>query len=98
MPNVKGTARGPIGLARSTCHGRRCAECDECGDVDLVFDDPECDVHLRGKEVTDILKKATLELAEACTILADAEKKFDEAKAPLSPFQAGNVVMCTRGK
>lgn len=82
---------------RFKCHGPA-GWCDECGDVDLVCDDPECDVHLRGKEVTDILKKATLELAEACTILADAEKKFDEAKAHYDRFQAGNVVMCARGK
>lgn len=80
---------------RFKCHGP-ISWCDECGDVDLVCDDPNCEQHLR----LDEKKKRMVELEHRFAEL-DAEHRslkaeLEEAKFAYLYHRNRNSVMVGR--
>jgi hypothetical protein len=80
---------------RHKCHGP-VSFCDECGDVDLICDDPCCDVHSRGHEREAAWIKARNERDAAEAIAEDARKIASEKLASWVRWRNGNPVMVAR--
>lgn len=80
---------------RHKCHGP-VSWCDECGDVDLVCDDPNCEAHPRGRERRMEFLSAQAEYDRAKAELATAEKRLAEATRKMARYDFGNVVMVAR--
>lgn len=80
---------------RHKCHGPA-NWCDECGDVDLVCDDPRCEVHLRGKERLEKVQKLKPKCDEAAMVLRSLERELHDAERELQRYRTGNVVMVAR--
>lgn len=82
-------------LGRHKCHGPA-SWCDECGDVDLVCDDPNCDAHPRGCERLARYRKAIVEVDRLNAELAAATKELDYAEQQWVRYCRGNVFMVAR--
>lgn len=77
------------------CHGPA-SWCNECGDVDLVCDDPNCEVHLRFGELKCAEKSARLAMDAAHEEYKVRSRAWDKANEKLRRFTRGNVVMVAR--
>jgi len=82
---------------RFKCHGPA-SWCDKCGDVDLICDDPKCDIHLRTMELVIMEATAAKKMDEAHAAYREASKEWAEASAKLTRFKTGNVVMVARNQ
>ena len=80
---------------RIKCHGPA-SWCPECGDVDLVCDDPNCEVHARFAELERAELQARLNMDNAKYHYQTTCKAWAEASAKLHRFKTGNVVMVAR--
>jgi len=80
---------------RFKCHGPA-SWCDQCGDVDLICDDPACEAHARGVERQEMFRKAAAALEQAEVEFRAAQRRYDAAKAHLSRWETGNPVMVAR--
>lgn len=80
---------------RFKCHGPD-SWCDQCGDVDLVCDDPRCDVHARFAERQKARDEAFAALAKANLEQRAAQKVYDDALAAMLRWAQGNPVMVAR--
>lgn len=82
---------------RFKCHGSA-SWCDQCGDVDLICDDPKCMAHSRYLEKHERVKLARLAYNEIRAKFRDAEKELLEAERDLKRHETGNSVMVARTK
>jgi hypothetical protein len=81
---------------RHKCHGPA-SWCDTCAtEVDLVCDDPNCEVHARGDERRREEAKARLEYAEALAESNAKQRAWLESLASLQRWAMGNPVMVAR--
>lgn len=81
---------------RFKCHGP-VAWCATCGDVDLVCDDPACDVHLRGREREKIELAARFERDRAKSEFESSQRAWERAYRQVERYRTGIVVMVARG-
>ena len=77
------------------CHGP-VNFCSECGDVDLVCDDPECQSHSRYDE-----KAVAAQDARATFLLAERDYRYarlmlERCERELRRHRNGNPLMCAR--
>lgn len=79
------------------CHGPA-SWCPDCGDVDLVCDDPECEAHPRYEDRCEREWKAKERMDEALAEYKAASKEWAEATAVMRRYKTGNVVMVARGQ
>lgn len=82
---------------RFKCHGPA-SWCNECGDVDLVCDDPKCEVHLRSFELVCMEAAAAKKMDEAHAAYKAATKEWADISAKVIRFQTGNVFMVARSQ
>lgn len=80
---------------RFKCHGP-VMFCNECGDVDLVCDDPKCQVHARGSERKADFDAKTLAFFKAEQEYKSALKELTESDREWRRWQTGNVIMVSR--
>lgn len=82
---------------RFKCHGPA-SWCDVCGDVDLICDDPRCEMHMhqRFTERQAARDKAYAEYLDACARWREANKAYEDAKEHLERYTTGNPVMVAR--
>lgn len=80
---------------RFKCHGPA-SWCDECGDVDLICDDPNCEAHARGMERLADAKRLRSEFAAIDADHRSKRKELDEAEALFKRWETGNPVMVGR--
>lgn len=85
----------PICPGRFKCHGP-VSWCPECGDVDLICDDPKCDAHPRGKELEKHERLTRLAMLEVMGQYEIRMKEHAEAVRRLERYRSGNVVMVAR--
>jgi len=79
------------------CHGPT-SWCPDCGDVDLICDDPNCDnpYHARASEREANLRAAQLEYSRIEAELRAAGKELDAAERAYLRYHTGNPVMVCR--
>ena len=82
---------------RFKCHGPA-SWCDQCGDVDLVCNDPRCDVHKRGQELEEDELKARVALGYANAEYQMRLREHQAANRKLIRYRTGNVIMVARLK
>ena len=87
--------RDPECPGRGKCHGPQ-NWCPECGDVDLVCDDPQCDVHLRGEERLARLRAAKIALDRTEADYNVAQRNHAEAEKAFQRWEFGNSFMVSR--
>lgn len=92
MPNDSSDCPG-----RWKCHGPA-SYCAMCGDVDLVCDDPECDVHMRTDELRTACDKSRERFNKASKEYESAKKELRYYSDKVFRHVFGNVVMVARGK
>lgn len=80
---------------RFRCHGPA-SWCPECGDVDLICDDPHCDVHLRGAEREARCHVAKMDFDRAWVAMREAEQSLIAASTALGRWREGHPVMVSR--
>lgn len=80
---------------RFKCHGPA-SWCDQCGDVDLVCDDPRCMVHARFKERQRKRDDAFMAWMFAQKAEEEARRAYHDAAAELERYTQGNPVMVAR--
>ncbi len=80
---------------RHKCHGPA-SWCNECGDVDLVCDDPRCEVHARGEERRALVNRLRAEFAETYAANEAKLKELIEALYQLKQWTHGIPVMAGR--
>ena len=80
---------------RMKCHGAA-SWCDDCGDVDLVCDDPQCEVHARGHERREREKITREQFISAASVCEEKRKAWMIAQEELRRYENGNAVMVAR--
>lgn len=80
---------------RFKCHGPA-SWCDQCGGVDLICDDPKCDVHARGLEREWLVKQLRGEFAAISAEYESKRRELEEAERSYRRWQTGNPVMVCR--
>lgn len=77
------------------CHGPA-SWCDQCGDVDLICDDPKCEAHARGLERHAEVQRLRSEYAVLHAEAESKRKELEEAERSLDRWETGNPVMVSR--
>lgn len=80
---------------RFKCHGPA-SFCPECGDVDLICDDPRCDVHARGNERERDVKRLRMEFARTNDENESKRRELIAAVEKWERWRDGNPVMVAR--
>jgi hypothetical protein len=80
---------------RFKCHGSA-TWCDVCGDVDLVCDDPKCQMHIRLSDREAAERIARLAMEEAEHELKMRRQEHEETVRALRRHRNGNARMVAR--
>ena len=78
------------------CHGCR-SWCPNCGDVDLLCDDPDCEAHMRTEEVRNELKYYFNEYERAAEEVNRLHRVVEEWREKLDHHELHLVEMVPRG-
>jgi len=80
---------------RFKCHGPA-GWCNDCGDVDLICDDPRCCVHQRGSDIQLQLEIAFRDKETAWREYGEALARWQHLRRMMDRWESGNPVMVSR--